>query len=105
MIGTTMTPQVRPICSFRSDPYEANPVEVPMQQMLHNGAEYPIVMAKRTFRCGQPLYRPGRVGKHVYSIHGGPFKTYRMGDHGRERILGFHSEGMLLGLDALAGRQ
>ncbi len=102
--GTT-TSQIRPLCSYRSDPYEANPIEVLMQQMLHSGAEYPIVMAKRTFRRGQHLYRPGSVGKHVYSINRGTFKTYRIGEDGRERILGFHSEGMLLGLDALAGRQ
>jgi CRP/FNR family transcriptional regulator len=105
MNGTTSTSQIRPISSCRCGAYEPNPIEVLMHQMLHNGSEYSILMAKRTFRRGQHLYRPGANGKHVYSINRGTFKTYRIGDDGRERILGFHSEGMLLGLDSLAGRQ
>ncbi len=105
MNGTTSTSQIGPVDSGRCDAYEPNPIEVLMQQMLHNGVEQPVVMAKRTFRRGQHLYRPGAAGKFVYSINRGTFKTYRIGEDGRERILGFHAEGMLLGLDSLAGRQ
>lgn len=104
MNGTISTSKIRPACSYRSDPYEPNPIEVLMHQMLHNGLEYPLVMPNRTFRRGQHLYRPGASSKFVYSINRGTFKSYRNGDDGRERILGFHSEGMLLGLDSLAGR-
>ena len=86
MNGTTSTSQIRPISSCRCGAYEPNPIEVLMHQMLHNGSEYSILMAKRTFRRGQHLYRPGANGKHVYSINRGTFKTYRIGDDGRERI-------------------
>lgn len=54
----------------------------------------PLHQGDHLFRVGDPL----RV---IYAVRGGYFKTYVVDISGRERVLGFHLPGELVGLDAI----
>ncbi len=59
------------------------------------------LLATRTLRRGQHLYRAGEFSRYVFAIQRGTLKTYSIDAQHNEWIIGFHSTGKLLGLDAL----
>lgn len=78
--------------------------ELVMRQLNPRGASLAPSVTTRTLRRGQHLYWPGDTPSHVYSIHRGALKTYRVSHDYSERISGFHFPGEVLGLDALVDR-
>lgn len=83
---------------------QINIIETLVQQQYQGGSSLSVAISTRSLSRGQHLYRPGDLPTCVYSINRGMFKTYRIGDDGRERITGFPSSGTLLGLDTLMDR-
>jgi len=75
-----------------------------MWQMSPHGDSVPPALSTRTLRRGQHLYWPGDTPTHVYSIHRGALKTYRISPDSSEWISGFHFPGEVLGLDAVIER-
>ena len=55
------------------------------------------------FRAGTEIFRSGGEFTAVYSVRAGVVKTVVRDDRGREQILGFHTPGELVGLNAVYG--
>lgn len=60
------------------------------------------VLRKKPLQPGDQLFSSGLVGKSLYAVRSGAFKTYEISANGDEQILGFHLPGELIGFDALA---
>ena len=75
-----------------------------MWQFNPRGESVSSTLSTRTLRRGQHLYWPGDTPNHVYSIHRGALKTYRISPDSSEWISGFHFPGEVLGLDAVIER-
>ena len=64
-----------------------------------------IVRSRKMFKRGELLYRSGEPQRAIYAICGGSVKTQILNDAGQIQITGFHVNGELLGLAALATHQ
>ncbi|MDN5881983.1 MAG: helix-turn-helix domain-containing protein [Nitrosospira sp.] len=61
-----------------------------------------VVKKKQVFKRGEALYRMGQPAEHMYVIRGGSVKTCVSTEDGQVQVVGFHAEGDLLGLNAIA---
>ncbi len=60
-----------------------------------------IAFRKKVYR-GQVLYSTGGIGRNLFVIHAGYFKTTLVNLGGDERVVGFHMTGDILGLEDIA---
>lgn len=56
--------------------------------------------ALRSLETGAPLFRAGSAANAIYAVRQGMLKTTRVSAEGDERIVGFHTPGEVLGLEA-----
>jgi CRP/FNR family transcriptional regulator len=64
-----------------------------------------VVKRKQVFKRGEVLYRMGQPLDNIYVIRGGSVKTCVGTEEGQVQVMGFHTAGELLGLNALGTRQ
>ena len=60
-----------------------------------------IIHHDKPKRKGKHLYWQDSPFRSIYIVRSGAIKTYRISESGRERILGFHLPGEMVGLDGL----
>lgn len=53
---------------------------------------------------GEPLFQLDQPFRRLYMVHAGSIKSFTIDSEGKERVIGFHLPGELLGLDAIAGK-
>lgn len=58
-----------------------------------------IVHHEKPKRKAKHLYWQDAAFKSIYIVRSGAVKTYRISENGRERVLGFHLPGEMVGLD------
>ena len=63
------------------------------------GLEIPVV--PRILHRGKHLFRPAEDFQNVYMVRSGAIKTYVILQSGEEQVIGFHTPGDLVGLDAI----
>lgn len=59
---------------------------------------------RRLLKPGEPLFRIDQPFGRLYMVHAGSIKSFVVDAEGKERVIGFHLPGELLGLDAIAGK-
>jgi CRP/FNR family transcriptional regulator len=60
-----------------------------------------LVRRPHPLRRGETLFRASDRMRAVYAVRAGSFRTYYLAENGREKVLGFHLPGELLGFDGL----
>jgi CRP/FNR family transcriptional regulator, anaerobic regulatory protein len=60
-----------------------------------------LVRRPHPLRRGETLFRASERMHAVYAVRAGSFRTYYLAEDGREKVLGFHLPGELLGFDGL----
>lgn len=65
------------------------------------GAREHMVVAPRVLHRGDHLFRTTESFKNVYTVRSGAIKTYVILESGEEQVIGFHTPGDVVGLDAI----
>jgi CRP/FNR family transcriptional regulator len=60
-----------------------------------------LVRHSNPLRRGQGLFRANDRARAIYAVRSGSFRTYHLAEDGREKVLGFHLPGEVLGFDGL----
>ena len=79
----------------------------PMCQILdYNEGDNPppegILLRRQAVRRGETLFRAGDPFRSVFAVKSGSFKTLILLEGGRERVIGLHLPGELIGAEALS---
>lgn len=64
-----------------------------------------VVKKKQMLKRGEVLYRAGQPLEHIYVIRGGSVKTCVSTEDGQVQVMGFHTAGELLGLNAIGSHK
>jgi CRP/FNR family transcriptional regulator len=59
---------------------------------------------RRLLKPGELLFHVGQAFRQLYLVHAGSVKTFVIDNEGKERVIGFHLAGEVLGLNAIAGK-
>lgn len=72
---------------------------------LDASSKSPPTGALRAVEAGAPLFRAGATANSIYAIRQGLLKSTRVNVEGEETVLGVHTPGELLGLEAFGVRR
>ncbi len=64
-----------------------------------------LIFSPRRVKAGQALYRAGDAFDAIYLVRRGFLKSIMLGEAGREQITGFHTEGDVVGIDAIGSER
>jgi CRP/FNR family transcriptional regulator, anaerobic regulatory protein len=78
--------------------------EVCRLMALEGGSRGQSTGALRAVATGEPLFRAGAPAHSIYAIRQGMLKSVRVSVEGEETVLGIHTPGELLGLEAFGLR-
>lgn len=78
--------------------------EVCRLMALEAGPKGQALGALRTVEAGAPLFRAGMPAQSIYAVRQGLLKSVRVTLEGEEHVLGIHTPGELLGLEAFGLR-
>lgn len=65
------------------------------------GARDGMAVTQRVLHRGDHLFRTAESFKNVYTVRSGAIKTYVILESGEEQVIGFHTPGDVVGLDAI----
>ena len=83
-------------CAFRGE-CVANPV----QDGSGGAASFEVPVVPRILHRGDHLFRTAEHFQNVYTVRSGAIKTYVILRSGEEQVIGFHTPGDIVGLDAI----